>query len=205
MDLVLSHMRPTIRTTLFLLLAFSASSCWVLMPNCPRQFNVHEEPITSLAPVMRLRMDGIYVCEETGTAFCIWPSGLVKEYPVSIPSTGFWANPQETLDRIAVQESYRSKDDWGAYSLQGTALKIQTFNYHQTEFCKRSVFEYTGAVENDTTFVITSKIAYWFADTATTGRFVYRFYPTDLRPDDSRIWFEKKRWYKRERHADRVR
>lgn len=58
---------------------------------------------------------------------------------------------------------------------------------------------------NDTTLVITSCIAYWFADTATTGRFVYRFYRTDFKPDYSKIWFEKKKWYLTGRDSSRVR
>lgn len=191
--------------TVGLLLAGSISSCWVLMPNCHKRFTVYRDAVHDSTALTLLHSDGIYASEDTREVLFFKMNGLVKVYPFCIPDSGFWHNPAHTIATIQSRYEPYAKDDWGAYSIVGDSLKIQSFNYHQTEVCKRSVFDYRGVVLNDTTFVITSRIAYWFADTATTGQFVYRFYRTDFKPDDSRIWFEKKRWYLNGRDSSRVR
>ncbi len=193
-------------TKWFLLLAgvLSCTSCWVLMPNCHKQFTVYQLPVHDSTATSQLRSDGIYASEHTREVLCFQPNGLVKAYPLCIPDTGFWTDPSLTISIIQSRYEPYKKEDWGAYTVLADTLKLQRFNYHQTEVCKRSVFDYRGVVLNDTTLVITSKIAYWFDDTATTGHFVYRFYPTDFKPDDSRIWFEKKRWYLRNRDPSRA-
>lgn len=174
------------------------------MPNCHKQFTVYQLPVHDSTATSQLRSDGIYASEHTREVLCFQPNGLVKAYPLCIPDTGFWTDPSLTISIIQSRYEPYKKEDWGAYTVLADTLKLQRFNYHQTEVCKRSVFDYRGVVLNDTTLVITSKIAYWFDDTATTGHFVYRFYPTDFKPDDSRIWFEKKRWYLRNRDPSRA-
>ncbi len=193
------------RWTLLSASAFTLSSCWVLMPNCHSRFVVYQEPVYESAASAQIRSDGIYASEQTSEVLYFQPDGLAKAYPYCIPDSGFWANPSQTISAIKSRYESYAKEDWGAYYVMGDSLRMQRFNYHQTEVCKRSVFDYRGVVLNDTTFVITSRIAYWFADTATTGRFVYRFYRTDFKPDDSKIWFEKKRWYLRGRDPSRER
>lgn len=195
------------RLKLFLALAGSIllSSCWVLMPNCHRRFTVHEDPFGDGQPNDLPRLNGIYVSDESRSAFYFFPHGLVKEFSFSVPESGYLSNPQETINRMEMTKRYPPSEDWGGYSIDGKELVIQRFNYHQTEICKRSIFEYHGVMVNDTTFIISSYNHYWFSDTATTCHFVYRFYPTDFKPDDSKIWFEKKRWYLRDRDPSRAR
>lgn len=122
-----------------------------------------------------------------------------------IPKQTFWASPELIIQQIRAHDDFDRREYWGAYAIEGPNLRIQNFNYHTNEFCKRSVFEYTGTMESDTSFVISSEIAYWFDKTPAEGHWVYRFYPTSFTPDDRRIWFETRRWYKRGLHPSRAR
>lgn len=157
---------------------------------------------------MVLRSDGVYVNEELNEILVFNRNGLVKAYPNFIPhESDFWRDPGKVMQRITSFEKLRfdQHERWGAYSLKSDALLVQRFNYHTNEFCKRSVFEYTGTILSDTAFIITSKVAYWFDKAPAEGHWVYRFYPTSFTPDDRRIWFENRRWYKRGRHPSRAR
>ena len=188
-----------------LLLAGSISSCWVLMPNCHKRFTTYRYPIQGPSDKNQLRANGFYYSTEEHDAFFLTPSGLIKMVPFRIPLKASKVDSSGVLEDIIGWSRFTGKNYWGEYRINNDSIQLQWFNYHQTEVCKRSVFDDRGIVLNDTTFVITSRIAYWFDDTATTGQFVYRFYRTDFKPDDSRIWFEKKRWYLNGRDKSRVR
>ena len=206
LDAILNTMGSAYTYTKWLLLlagVLSCTSCWVLMPNCHKRFTTYQIAVQG-NPSHSIHFDGMYVSEELSQVLLFEPSGLIKIFPNCVPDTGFWASPLQTISTITLRDKHWAREHWGTYSIEQDSIHIQFFNYHQTEGCKRSVFDYRGVLLNDTTFVITSKIAYWFDDTATTGHFVYRFYPTDFKPDDSRIWFEKKRWYLRNRDPSRA-
>lgn len=175
------------------------------MPNCPKRFTTYRFAVQDSLARVSLRTDGFYFSPEKHDAFLFESDGLVRELPFRIPLSKSGVDSTRVIEDMQAFYKVTPRDYWGAYRIFGDSLQLQWFNYHQTEVCKRSVFDYRGVVLNDTTFVITSRIAYWFADTATTGRFVYRFYRTDFKPDDSKTWFEKKRWYLRGRDPSRER
>lgn len=184
------------------------TSCWVLGPSLHGRFNTYREPFVDSSALAFPRFDGIYVCEEANEIFFFQENGFVKNYPnmiAEIPKESFWVNTEDIIERVKRYDEFDRRESWGAYTRLDSALRIQHFVAHHYEFIRRSVFEYTGTILSDTAFVITSEIAYWFDKTPITGRFVYRFYPTSFTPDDSRIWFEKRRWYKKGRHPSRAR
>ncbi len=184
------------------------TSCWAVMPSCRGRFNTYRLPMLDTSVVFHPRTDGIYVCEEANGIFSFRGDGQVKYYPnmiAKIPKESFWGDPAIIIEHVKRFDALNRREFWGAYAMIGSVLRVQHFNYHQTEFCKRSVFEYFGTMENDSSFVITSEIAYWFDKAPDTTRYRYRFYPTEFTPDDRRIWFENRRWYKRGLHPSRAR
>ena len=69
--------------------------------------------------------------------------------------------------------------------------------------CRRWVFERKGKLLNDTTVEVYSDYSYWGGDSLLHTPCVLNYYHTNIKPDSTNAWFEKKRWYKKGLHESR--
>lgn len=106
------------------------------------------------------------------------------------------------MEDINFYEPYNLKEQWGCYAIQSDTIIIQVFNRNNMEFFKRQVNEFWGVIISDTSFLLLSgynyldKYQFQFLVEPVT----YQFYPTQLKPDSTKAWFNNKRWYKNNLH-----
>ena len=88
-------------------------------------------------------------------------------------------------------------------TIQGDTIIIQVFNRHSQKFFKRWVHEFIGIIQNDTSFLLLSWYSYLTKNQFIEEPVPYSFYQTNIKPDSTKAWFNKKKWFKENLHESR--
>lgn len=97
-------------------------------------------------------------------------------------------------------------DEWGAYVIEEDSIKAQYFVTKSVGIANTDIIEMVGYIKNDTTIVIEKELCNWcdnqFSDFKKGVRIFnppreYHFQPFEIKPDSSKAWFKKKKWYKK--------
>src|SRR5687768_13508 len=100
----------------------------------------------------------------------------------------------------------------GYYAIRSDTIKIQFFIYQDQYWMRRNSLELIGMIKNDTTIELRRSSCHWcdkfYNITLPKSNSIdfeppieYRFVKDEQKPDSSRIWFRKKKWYlKRHNH-----
>jgi len=176
-------------------LIISLFSC-VILPNLKKDFYTYKLPIIQYGNEIPIKINGVYVQKSThfNDAFYFYSNGSVKS---SSFLSDFWQNPGDKVKEIQNFYIYNSKEHWGHYLIQEDTLIIQLFSRNNQEFFKRQVIEYKGVIQSDTSFVIISGYHYLDKHQFINQPITYLFYPTNIKPDSTKAWFNNKKWYKK--------
>ena len=172
--------------------------------NCRKQFTVFKEPVYTTNSSRPLNIHGIFVSINDEGAFYLYNNGLSKTISSSVSlNQSFWLNPEIEIVKLLNDDNYFKKEVWGHYQIINDTIVIQTFGLANDQICRRSVYETKGIILNDTTIKVFSDYSYWFNNQFIKEPNIYRFYKTELKPDSTLAWFNKKWWYKRNLHESR--
>jgi len=181
-------------------LIFGLFSC-VVLPNLKKDFNTYRLPVVQDEKEIPIKIDGVYAPKkEKGIPFFFFENGSIQW---GAWVNNFWQNPIKGMEDIRFYEVYSSKEDWGHYTIQFDTILIQVFNRNNQEIFKRWVFEFRGVIQNDTSFLLLSWYSYWGKDQLLDEPVQYSFYKTKIKPDSSKAWFNKKKWFKKNLHESR--
>jgi len=182
-------------------LLFGLSSCAIL-PNYKKGFNVYENPIKNNYNENRILTNGVYGCNlsKNGVVFYFYTNGIVK---VIGWTSNFFQNADSVLNYYSSDWRYYYEEDWGQYSINYDTLTIQVFNRNNQEFFKRQVIEDKCLIINDSSFVLFSSINCLYNMQFVKEPVIYKFYPTELKPDSTIAWFNDKKWFKENLHESR--
>ncbi|MDD3744445.1 MAG: hypothetical protein PHX54_12535 [Lentimicrobiaceae bacterium] len=152
----------------------------------------------------QIRVDGIFVSVNQRGAFALYKDGKAKFVDSYLPiGNEFWLYPEKMISIIENQINIIGKEGAGHYKQVSDTIIIQTFGISNDQLCRRSVYETKGVILNDSTIVVFSDYSYWFDSELIKQPNIYRLYKTNLKPDSTLAWFNKKRWYKNNLHESR--
>ena len=106
-----------------------------------------------------------------------------------------------------ISSLYLKREDyepwWGAYKLNKDSFSIQFLDYKENVFYKRKVTELTGYFIDNFNFLYITKIIYYkhSYNKISTQNYApplkYIFHEYNNKPDSSKAWFKKEKWYKK--------
>jgi hypothetical protein len=120
----------------------------------------------------------------------------------TIPESEFWSYPEEYLRTL---DFVRNAGEPGHFTVKNDTLIIEFITW-RGGFPQQGSNRFEGIMGNDSTFILNRQICRWcpiridgFRDNGVRSMrdIQYRFYPTDIRPDSSRLWIKKTRWYRK--------
>lgn len=186
------------------MLSFFLTSCLIPISN-KRFFSIYSAPIFEGSNGYRLKYNGIYVSINDSDGFVFFTKGKVKWFSGYWSNAKvFWSNQDSAWYNIyASQFSYNKQEKWGEYMIINDSFFAEEFNFNKTNFVVRDVFRQKGVIINDTTLVLST----WYSVSDNfeflNGIDTFRFYRTHLKPDSTKIWYQNKRWYKKDVHESR--
>jgi hypothetical protein len=122
----------------------------------------------------------------------------------------FWNNVPQYLAK-ELNQLQAVPPNWnrltGHFIIRGDSIHIEYFITQDQYWLKRNSIENFGILKNDSLIVLVSKKCEWchksyyqggseFLDGPYDPPKVYQFYYASYKPDSSKIWFKRKRWYK---------
>ena len=164
--------------------------------NCRKQFTIYKNPNNNVISEFSFLKDGVFVSLNGKNAFYLYNNDLVKSIlRTERANQLFWVCPVKEIYKILPDDEYFKREIWGHYQIINDTILIQTFGLSNDQLCRRSVYETKGVLLNDSTIEVFSYYSYWFESEFINEPNIYRFYKTDLKPDSTLAWFNKKRWY----------
>lgn len=171
--------------------------------NCVKPFSTFSKPIEKQS-FFKLRTNGVYVSQSGRGAFFIYKNGKAKIISSLFPiGKEFWNDPKNEIEKIYGDMNYSTKECWGDYTLVEDSILIHFITRHNNEPCKRWVFEETGIVLNDSIIKIETSYSFWGKDTIQNEPNIFRFFPTNIKPDSNIFWYKNKSWYIKNLHESR--
>ena len=189
------------KSIILIIVLFSFNSCGILMTQ-KRHFNTYKSPVLQEGDKLPFKTNGVYVEKNShfNEVFYFYTNGLVKNSGLH---SDFWDNPKEIAKKVEDIYIFSSKEFWGDYTIKDDTIYIQIFN-HNTQFLyKRWIFEWKGVIKNDTTIEMFSEYSYFGKDQFIHKPVIYGFYPTEIKPDSTKAWFNNKKWFKENLHESR--
>lgn len=175
-------------------------SCFVL-PNSKKGFDVYKKEITQEANVFKINTNGVYLpVNQIVVPFFFFENGSVEWYGWA---DDFRLKPTIDSDFNKFHRIYSSRNFWGHFRIHNDTIIIQAFSRNNQEFFKRYVVEFKGVIKSDTSFVLLSGYNYHDKRQFIDKPITYQFYPTALKPDSTKAWFNNKRWFKKGLHESR--
>ena len=182
-----------------LILLFLAG-CGVL--NKVEDFTVYKESIVEVRRQIPLRIDGVYLTiDDKALPMVFYKNGYFKRI-VQWHDSSVWKNPDKFLDIALSKPGLNVGEGWGQYKLFHDTIVSQRFNKFGEGIYKRWVFEDSLKILNDTTLKLFSTHTYW-GKYPNKSPVIFRFFPTDSKPDSTKAWFRDKNWFKKGLHESR--
>lgn len=177
-----------------------------VLPNSMKGFDVYKHKVKDSAATTVLKMDGLYI-SETGSAFAFfYKNGKVKLVYSLFQTKSTMQRPEEAIQYTRKYIGHERKDHWGEYEIRGEKIKIQYFNRNLQEIPKRWVLEAQGKVVNDSTI----DIYFHYSMKGISKLEQYdppcrlHFYPLDIKADSTKVWYNKKGWYRHSVNKSRI-
>ena len=174
--------------------------------NLTKDFYVYKLPVVEQEKEIPLKLDGVYLCNQKhGSVFYLFADGSCKWAgwgAYCCPLTG----EPVPIENIEQGWPFSSRQaHWGHYAIIGDSIIIQDFTKNNQEIVNHWIIEFKGKILNDTTFELYTWYSYWGKDSLEFGTQIYNYYPTEIKPDSSDIWFNNKKWFKKGLHESRNR
>jgi hypothetical protein len=160
-------------------------------------------PIINGKANSQIQLNGIYVSLNSRGSMIFYSDGSCKNNAADPEGDVFWDNPDSVFKCYYEDWDFLLKEVWGHYSIHKDSIKIQSFGHANDQLCKRSVYETVGEILNDSTLVIYSDYSYWFKSELLEEPNIYGFYPTTIKPDSTKAWFNNRRWFNKYLHESR--
>ncbi len=190
---------------IFVLIIALFVSC-IPRPNCRKAFNLFKRPVVVKGGINVLKTDGIYISETGNAAFFIYKNGKIKGYLGGVESypQEHMQSSETVLQNMESDRDYSSKEFWGDYEIKNNEIRIQTFTVSNEYFYKRFIYEEIGRIVNESTFEIYACYPVIGKDTVLRGGVCrMKFYPTTVKPDSTKAWFNNRKWYTNNLHKTR--
>ena len=143
--------------------------------------------------VMMPRKDGFSLAEDI--------RATNKEVPIIFLTA---KTLKEDVFRLNAEIGYFiSKEYWGHYVFKSDTLIIQLLNTAGGHLPRRRLIEYKAIINDDSTFTYFSMRGFQGRTRILDPKIKYGFFPTNIKPDSTNIWFYDKEWYKENLHESR--
>jgi hypothetical protein len=184
-----------------ILFCFSLFSC-VSLGTLKKDFYTFKEPLLIYDTAFPIRINGVYLPknELNGYPFFFFKDGSITWYTWGID---FRQNCYDALEKSPFLESSISKEYWGHYTIKNDTIVIQVFNRVGDFIYKRWIFEFTGLIQNDSSFILVSEYSYFTKDQFIEKPIPYYYCPTKIKPDSTKAWFNDKQWFRENLHESR--
>lgn len=148
-----------------------------------------------------LRTNGVYISESKGVCLYLYKNGKVTYKHLEIPPAKE-QSPDSFIIEVRKKE-FNTKEYWGDFEIKDGIFRSQVFTLNNERSCKRYIIENIGQIIDDSTIEM-----YYEFDTRADeeyfmGRYRLKFYQTYVKPDSSKAWFAKRKWYREGLHKSR--
>jgi hypothetical protein len=167
--------------------------------NSHRSFKLLRYPPLSQDNV-NLKLNGIYIRDEAEVTnqynfLCLFQDGTMFFGSDLIMGMNnfFWKDPQKYFEQNATINAFTNQnyDLAGHFSVDGDSIRIQYFTTLYQQMISRKLVNFRGVFLDDSSIILGK-------DELTTSQSVYRFCKVNTKPDSSKIWFKRKRWYQKD-------
>lgn len=91
----------------------------------------------------------------------------------------------------------------GHFAIRDSILTLELFTISPGDFFTMNTIRFEGTVKDDSTILLTKEICRWCIQHVRgypksgikSLNEEYKFYPTSIKPDSSKIWFKNSKWY----------
>ena len=191
------------------------------------EFSIYKKPVFEGIKTKNLHLNGIYYIKnpnfkyptpfiyfyDNGTAYLL--SYVQGSFDGSNEAVMFWSNIEQAVDHYRSNWSDPTdRDMWGCYTVKDDSIWIQSFYRGDQSAIRRNMTEHHGIINSDGSIEIiytkckpchkvfpedyNKDAIELYLPTAK-----YSFFKTDKRPDNTKAWFLKKKWYRKELHESR--
>ena len=172
------------------------------MLNKTADFTVYSDPLIKPKGKVPIKTNGMYLSQgKAEFPFILYMDGYVKRLAVWLDSSEHNIAHEFLKKKMSLPIS-AAEEHWGQYKVVGDTIIVQSFNKHSEYFYKRWVFEDSLKILNDTTLKLFSTHSHW-GKYPNTSPVIFRFYPTESKPDSTKSWFREKNWFKKGLHESR--
>ena len=184
-------------TSLNIIIGITFFSC-ISFKHQKKAFTAYSQKLVNKS----IKTNGVYVQKDSfyNDAFYFYKNGLVKS---SIIHSEFWKNPAEKVTDVDDIYMFSSKEYWGHYVFKSDTLIIQLLNTAGGHLPRRRLIEYKAIINDDSTFTYFSMRGFQGRTRILDPKIKYGFFPTNIKPDSTNIWFYDKEWYKENLHESR--